>query len=346
MARPVTQNRDVIQSYVLTTAKYDFSVYEKRILYRLVEMAQDELRGIMIRDNMHKIVPTLWNDRKITMPVADILSGENDKNYAIAKKAFESLATKGITYEDDHEWRFTNIIAFPHIEKGAGTATFTVEKSIWQCCLDFTKGYNKYELKIAMSFKSVYSMRMYELMSGQKSPLTFKVEDLRERFKLTDKYKLQTDFKKRVLDIAKKELDACSPYSFSYEEVKAGRKVVAYKFTPIYQDQFRDHELEKRKLTARTSASFILADQIYDYMHYQMGFTAKEINSHKNLLDAAQNTLPDMLGFLADLKARSRKATNPKGWIINAIKHEVSNKSSTDELHREAGQCFHRLEET
>lgn len=30
-------NKDIIQSYIMTTAKYDFSADEKRILLRLVE---------------------------------------------------------------------------------------------------------------------------------------------------------------------------------------------------------------------------------------------------------------------------------------------------------------------
>ena len=30
-------NKDVIQSYLMTVSKYNFSVYEKRIVYRLVE---------------------------------------------------------------------------------------------------------------------------------------------------------------------------------------------------------------------------------------------------------------------------------------------------------------------
>ena len=29
------ENKEIIQSYILTAAKYDFSVYEKRILYRI-----------------------------------------------------------------------------------------------------------------------------------------------------------------------------------------------------------------------------------------------------------------------------------------------------------------------
>ena len=93
MARTIKGNELAIQSYIFTTAKYDFNAYEKRIMYRLVELAQDELKGIMIRDNMHKIEPTLFG-RDITMPVADILRDEKDQNYTIAKKSLSVFGTK------------------------------------------------------------------------------------------------------------------------------------------------------------------------------------------------------------------------------------------------------------
>ena len=35
-----TNNKLQFQSYIFTTAKYDFSVYEKRILYRMIEIEQ------------------------------------------------------------------------------------------------------------------------------------------------------------------------------------------------------------------------------------------------------------------------------------------------------------------
>ena len=37
MARTIKGNELAIQSYIFTTAKYDFNAYEKRIMYRLVE---------------------------------------------------------------------------------------------------------------------------------------------------------------------------------------------------------------------------------------------------------------------------------------------------------------------
>lgn len=58
MPRTVKENKQVFQSYVLTAAKYDFTAYEKRIMYRLIELAQKEIEGVKFKDNLRKITPT------------------------------------------------------------------------------------------------------------------------------------------------------------------------------------------------------------------------------------------------------------------------------------------------
>lgn len=78
-----------------------------------------------------------------------------------------------------------------------------------------------------MKFKSVYAMRFYELMSGQTKPLFVPLDGpdgLRERFCLQGKYERVNDFKRYVIDAAKKELDESSPYSFVAKEEKEGKK--------------------------------------------------------------------------------------------------------------------------
>lgn len=306
MARTIKGNELAIQSYIFTTAKYNFNAYEKRIMYRLVEFAQDEIKGIMIRDNMHKITPTLFG-REITMPVADILRNAKDQNYTIAKKAFRSLAQKGVEYEDDEIWQYTSIISSPKIDKIKGYVIFTVLDDIWRCLLDFTKGYRKYELVTAMQFKSVYSMRMYELMSGQKRPLEFTFEDLKMRFGVKDKYKLVGHFKTRVLDIAKKELDESSPYSFNYIEVKEGRKVVGFKFFPTFKPDNKDTELYATELRSKVSASAQISREAYDYFHYSFEFQVAEINKNKKTIIEGEQRIPDFIGFLSSLVGPSRK---------------------------------------
>ena len=319
MARTIKGNELAIQSYIFTTAKYNFNAYEKRIMYRLVEFAQDEIKGIMIRDNMHKITPTLFG-REITMPVADILRNAKDQNYTIAKKAFRSLAQKGVEYEDDEIWQYTSIISSPKIDKIKGYVIFTVLDDIWRCLLDFTKGYRKYELVTAMQFKSVYSMRMYELMSGQKRPLEFTFEDLKMRFGVKDKYKLVGHFKTRVLDIAKKELDESRPYSFNYIEVKEGRKVVGFKFFPTFKPDNKDTELYATELRSKVSASAQISREAYDYFHYSFEFQVAEINKNKKTIIEGEQRIPDFIGFLSSLVGPSRTAKNRIGYVINAIK--------------------------
>ena len=323
MTRTIKSNELAIQSYIFTTAKYDFNAYEKRIMYRLVELAQDEIKGIMIRDNMHKIEPTLFG-REITMPVADILRNEKDQNYTIAKKAFRSLAQKGVEYEDDKFWQYTAIISNPKIDKIKGSVVFTVLDDIWRCLLDFTKGYRKYELVTAMQFKSVYSMRMYELMSGQKRPLEFTFEDLKQRFGVKDKYKLVGHFKTRVLDVAKKELDESSPYSFNYIEIKEGRKVVGFKFFPTFHPDKQDPELYEREKRSKLTARAQISREALDYLRYSFEFKAAEINKNKKTIIEGEQKIPDFIGFLSSLVGPSRTAKNRIGYVINAIKKKTA----------------------
>lgn len=328
MARPIKvkgkgDSRALIQSYILTTAKYDFSAYEKRIMYRMVEFAQDELKGVLIRDNMHKMQPTLFG-REIIMPVKDILKDEEDKHYTNAKQAFRSLSLKQIEYEDDEIWQSTPIITAPKIKKREGSVRFYVFNEVWEAMLDFTKGFRKYELLTAMKFKSVYSMRLYELMSGQENPIQFSYEELRERFAVADKYSDVRDFKKRVLNVAKKELDATSPYSFDYTDVKNGKNIVAFLFFPKHILQNENPEQYVKELNSLVSAKAILDNEIWNYLLHSLNFTNEEVNKNKQTFIEGQRTIPDFLVFLADLRGNARTARNPKGYIINAVRKKTA----------------------
>ena len=325
MARIITKNKNFIQSYIFTAAKYDFTAYEKRIMYRLVECAQDEIAGIKIKDHMHKIQPVQLG-REITLPTSSILRNEQDENYTIAKKAFLSLAEKHIIYEDEDYWTATPIITKPKISKKEGIVTFLVFDEIWKCILDFTKGYRKYELATAMRFKSVYSMRFYELMAGQIKPLFVPLEGsdgLRERFGLQNKYKLTADFRRKVLDMAKAELDEHSPYSFVAKEEKEGRKVIGWTLFPVFYEDREDPALQEQTRMAKVTARLQLENNVYDYLKFSFDFKSDEINKNKKTLIEGQNRIPDFMEFLGELKKGARLAENPKGYVIGAIKRKL-----------------------
>lgn len=320
------QNKELIQSYILTTAKYDFTVYEKRVIYRLVELAQAELQGVKFAGNCTKIEHDLFKTVHVTLPIASLLGSDEDKNYTRVKDALQSLQRKIFTYEDDEVWQSISIIALPDIQKRSSYVSFQIHPRVWDCILDFSKGFRKYELKAAMSFKSQYSMRFYELMSGQKTPLVFSVEDLKEMFRVEEKYKRVNDLVRYVIEPAKAELDKVSPYSFDYAPIKDGRRISAIKFYPVYQVEHRDSYLEKNSLQKQVSLSWYLDQDTRRYLRESIGYTDAEIRRNMELFLAAQQ-LFDLPLELERLMARARDKKNPKGYIINALKGKVRDKS-------------------
>ena len=72
-------NKEVLQSYILTTAKYDYSVYEKRILYRIIEILQFLIEGKKLNEK-YSIQITTQNDYDFQIPLSSILVNEKDEN--------------------------------------------------------------------------------------------------------------------------------------------------------------------------------------------------------------------------------------------------------------------------
>ena len=319
-------NKEILQSYILTTAKYDFSVYEKRILYRLVELNQHLIEGQKLND---KIVldNNQAGDISYTLPISLFLKDDDKNNHKEVKKALESLKRKELTYQDDDTWASLTIIANPKISRYKETVTFTVDKMINDAFLDFSKGFKKYELKTAMEFESVYSMRFYELLSNQKTPINYSVEYLKEMFSLSDKYKLTADFIRYVIEPAKKELDKCSPYTFHYEKIKTGRKITGIRFIPIHQAQFEDESLKKQKAMKQMSNRWFIPKNIEDYLKYNYEFTDKELNNNLSLFESLYNHLyeEELLDFLVELKAQSvlYEIKNLKAYLIGSLKHKA-----------------------
>lgn len=320
----LVKSKEVLQSLILTTAKYDFSVYEKRIIYRLVELAQCEIEGLDFRKDCRKIEHDLFGLIDITMPISSLLNGEDDKNYARIKDALLSLKNKSFEYEDDDIWQSISIIAFPNIKKRASTVSFTIHPKIWDCMLDFSKGFRKYELKTAMSFESVYSMRLYEMLSGQTNPISYTIDYLKDRFQIAGKYKQVNDFLRYVIEPAKKELDKKSPYSFEYKINKTGRKYTSMTFFPIYQAENRDEDLETKNLQKQISPSSYLDRNVREYLKTQFGFSDMELKQNIDLLRKAQSEINSFIYWMSEIKPKANRAKkSPQAYLIGSIKKEL-----------------------
>lgn len=318
--------KEVLQSYLLTSAKYDFSIYEKRILFRIVEMLQYLTEGKKL-NHKYEVKEDLFGDRVVTMPIAIFKKdfGSSDKNHFQVKKALKALRAKTIEYQTDEGWSATGIIEKPKIGFNTELVSFRLDKDIYDVFLNFSKGFSKYELSTAMKFESVYSMRFYELLYNQKHAIDFTIEYLKEMFQLKNKYSRPSDFILNVVEIAKKELDNKSHFSFNYTPMKQGRKIHKIRFYPIKTKNPNPVvNNEKKDLIDQynVSLSSIINYNVIKYLKNEFGFSDIELKNNLTLLEKAEQNF-DLLSFLSDIKRSAKEANSAKAYIIGAIKKKL-----------------------
>jgi plasmid replication initiation protein len=315
-------NKDVIQSYILTVAKYDFNVYEKRILYRLVEIAQMELEGKKLNSGF-RIDKLLFDEmREVTMPISAFLKDEEDENYTRVKESLKRLRNKTFEYSThEKQWKLIGLIEMPEFNNGY--AKFKVHREVYEAMLNFSKGFRKYELKTAMTFESAYTMRFYELFADKKDPITYTIDNLKIMFGLEKKYKQTGDFLIYVVDVAKRELDAKAPYSFTYTKNCKGKKILSLKFHPFNIPANRDENLEHKELQKHIALSWDINKMVVDYLMQNYLFDREGIKNNMETFKDANKYL-DLMDFMSKKKRKANDSPSPQGYLIKALKGEIA----------------------
>ena len=329
------QNKDLIESYKLTTVRDRIGIYGQRLILRLVEFATAEgaTQGLDFKSgkDIRRVEVGLWGERSVTMPLTDLMGGS--ENYSAVKRSVRALQKELIEYEEeDGAW-----VCFPFLGKvriAAGQLTVKVEPELWRAFMDFRKGFRRFELESALQLKSTYSLRLYKLVSEQGAKqLDWQLDELKKMLGVANKYPRPYDFGKYVLDTAKEELDSVAPWSFSYSwltsrKVASGRAaIVGVRFFPHYQPQHRDPDLATKQI--RLKYSEVTAPDINqaqrNMLLHKFGFTQKGINNNQALFNAAVKYL-DFTAFLLELAPRvsTVRPKNTPGYVTNAIKMELA----------------------
>lgn len=188
------------QSNALTKSRYDFSRYQKNAFYKIIEKVRTAPQATLFGELIVEFYP---ND------FGEISSPEHTR---LAKDALRSLRQKDIEIEDE-EGNWLNVGFINYVYYNAKLNTFEVEVSrkIMPQLIELSKEFTTYSLVVAMSLKSKYSQRFYELgcqyQNKKPSPAFYiDIEELREMFCLGSGYKLKSDVKKRIIDVAMSEL--------------------------------------------------------------------------------------------------------------------------------------------
>ena len=226
-------DRQIIQQdNRITTSRYELSVMEKRIMYILVS----EIRKKFVLNKIGN--ETLFEDLVIKTTSANLCKQLEETNFKRIKKAFKSLRLRSFEWNNgkdengsEHEWFEVGFINYGEWKRG-GEIEFQVSKLILPYFVALTEKFTEYNLIVAISLKSKWSQRFYEIANQWRNAggTILSIKDLRDNFSLTDKYPKYGAFKKFVIDVAHKELKELyhtgqSDIYFEFTEIKNGRSV-------------------------------------------------------------------------------------------------------------------------
>ena len=332
---PETQDKTLLQSYKFTTVRNSIGIYGQRLLLRVVEQVQAEMEGLSFKDHKDirkidvKTETNLFGEKEFTMPLSAIMKSENLTQEV--KDQIKALAFSPVEYEDGNTWKVSPFFVEVEVKKNTRVLRAVMRPMVWEALMDYSKGFRKFSLNTAMSFKSTYSLRFYQLFSLQTEPITYTIEELRKRFGLGKKYKLTQDFIKNTIEVAKEELDSCSPYTFTYEPIysatgKAGRpSITAIRFTPKYQRAFDSEEAEFQDLSAKypgATSPLSVAQEVR--LMKTFGITRKGIkNNHKVFELAVKHLDFDALIDKITRRVQKTRPKNPAGYLVRALRDEL-----------------------
>lgn len=163
-------------------------------------------------------------------------------------KSTELMLTKMFEIEDAEKYRQFVLFQYFDYLKGQRTIRVKLSEVALPYFFDLKKNFTAMQLKATLSVTSKYAKRLYALACQWRSVGFKKLEivEFKKMVGLIDKkgneqFERISDFKSKVLDIAKKQINAESDIYFDYELIKQGR---SFKWVKIFVNSKMGQQLE------------------------------------------------------------------------------------------------------
>lgn len=218
----------VVKSNRLNMAIQNLTLPELRIIQLAIVDARETGNGLSTDTPL----------RIDAMRYAEAFETTRQNAYNRMKEAEETLFNRRFTFLDSEgktvKSRWIQRVRYLD-DEGAIELVFTLDVVKGITRLDGAEEFfTQYLLSQTSNLNSVYSVRLYELLiqwkTAVKTPV-FELSLFRGQMGLNDgEYKAMNDFKKRVLDLAVKEINEKTDLTVSYTQQKRGRVVSGFGF--------------------------------------------------------------------------------------------------------------------
>ena len=189
----------------LIEASYKIDFREKKVLLAMINQ-------VIRRGDQEEYI--------LRAPEAAEITGLDKKDlYRNIKTIANNLREKFIFwYENDEQEEFDMLFPFNRLTYKKSVFTFQLNQDFKELILKYKEGYTKYFLRNIKPMKSVYSIRLYELLKqyqevGAQSRC-FEIPQLQEILQCS--YSVFSNFRIKVIEKAVEEINAYSDLSISY----------------------------------------------------------------------------------------------------------------------------------
>lgn len=147
------------------------------------------------------------------------------------KDLLGQLASRMWWVDSNGKETLTGWIEKPTINNGSGTVEIRLDKGLKPYLLQLKNKFTAYPLLNVLAMKSKYSVRLYELLKSYlyMGEIVLSVEELKKSTG-SEGYSNITNIKKRVIKPAMEDIDKYSDLSVTWEEIKEGKKISAFRF--------------------------------------------------------------------------------------------------------------------
>ena len=216
------EKQKIYQSNELTEARHEMSALEKNIVYLLMcELKEDDV------PQKEYCIDTSQSESLRKVQIEDLRQAARNllsRVYYIKKPNGNILAV--------------TLMTVARYDQRDGKLRIRISQKLLPYLIILRDNFTEFQLQVALSLKSKYSKRIYEMISQHKESGEFSisVEELKWRLSLQDPYKgveqylNWTSFQKAVLNRSQKELKQKSDISFTYTAKKTGRKYTHLEF--------------------------------------------------------------------------------------------------------------------
>lgn len=322
----LSANIDIMQSSILTDARFGLKRIEMQIVLIIMAAAQQDLREII---NNGMVVPEYREDILVKFSLNDYPI-DMDRNERLLIAAAKNLVSKTVETLTPDGWRVQPFVSQVDYVKKDRSILLTIRPSIWRQILDVRLGYSEYELLTAMKLKSIYSVRFYIMASSSQAAREYSIQELKQQFRLENKYTQPSDFLKNVVRPAIEELNEKASVTFEMALKKRpySKEIEGIILTPKKNRPMRDPELEEKKLThGRVQTYMILSEEENDWLKNTMRFSPTELNSNFATFNLAKKVYG--VGLINAMKAiysymSDNGKIGQKGYFIKSLKQNIT----------------------